>query len=443
MRHSKLVASGLLAFAFACAAKANYTDPLADETARAQGTIVLGASHSPGSSNVAPSVAVSFVPDTTATMTSCGQTAFGDTCIVTQAPDCSTLGCKAGETCGWDDSCNASCIAACTLSCGANQQCSMAGDGSMSCVAIQTFDAGPIAISGTNMPIAVYPPYAWKTSDDGSPFAPGASLRVQAAGPTGAGFASFDVSFNATTLLEANPPLDQLNIDDVFGSGDVALGWLPGNDRVYVLASGAGGSAKCLADDTTGSFTLTRDVISAVLGTTADANALSLSIQRWRLERHQDAKTTGSLDAQTIQPKAWLDLITTSTESIALQACKTNETSCGSKCVSTDTDPDNCGGCGNSCNGKACVNGSCTTSTTGSCSSCETTANSGTCASSYEECTGDCQSLFSCVGACAGDTTCMSDCYSEYPNGQSAFESYYECICTSACSSQCATQCGQ
>lgn len=440
MRHSQLLASGLLAFAFACAVNSTNGDPLADTTVRAQGTIILGASHSPGSSTVSPSVEVSFVPDTSATMTVCGQTAI-DTCTVIQAPDCKSLGCKVGETCGWDSSCSSACVPSCTLSCGDNQRCSMGGDGSMSCVAIQTFDAGPIAFSGTNMPIAVYPPYAWKGTSEGSPFVPGASIRVQAEGPTAAGFASFDMSFNATTLLEANPSLDTLNLDDVFGTSDLGLGWVPGKDRIYVLATGAGASAKCLADDTVGSFTMPRAVLDAVIGGTG-VNAVSLAIQRWRIERHQDAKTLGTLDAQTIQPKAWLDLVTTSTESIALQACTTNETSCGTKCVNTNTDPNNCGGCGNSCNGKSCVSGTCSTSSGGTCNSCEATANTGTCSSEFASCTGQCQSLLSCVNGCAGNTTCVSSCYSSYPSGQSAFANYFSCLCGSACTTECATTCG-
>ncbi len=439
MRFSKIVASGMLAFAFACAANSTTSDPLSDLTPRAQGTIHLDAAHAPGSSTVTPSVSVSFVPDTSTMLTSCGQQTEG-TCVYTQAPDCKSLGCKAGETCGWDDSCNASCIAACTLSCGENQQCTKGSDGSQSCTPIQTFDAGAIAISGTNMPIAVYPPYGWKATDEGSPFAPGADLHVYAEGPTGAGYASFDMSFKATTLLEANPPLDQLSLSDVFGDSDLTLGWLPGNDCVYVLASGAGGSARCLAQDSVGSFTVPRDVLAAVIGD--KVQSLALSIQRLRLERHQDLKTVGSLDSQTIQSHAWLDLETSSTESIALQACTSSETACGAKCVDTTSDPNNCGSCGNSCNGGFCNAGSCQSSGGGSCSSCEATANSGTCSSEYLSCTGSCKSLLSCVMSCAGDSTCASNCYSTYPSGQSAFGTYFSCLCGSACTSECTTQCG-
>lgn len=438
MRTSKYFSSGLLVFVIACAANTSSVDPLLDLTPRAQGTIVLGATHAPGSSNVTPSVSVSFVPDTTAVLTACGQTDEGS-CVITQAPDCGTS-CKAGETCGWDDTCSAACKPACTMSCGENQKCAMADDGTQGCVDIQTFDAGPVAISGTNMPIAVYPPYGWKTTDDGSPYAPGADLHVYAAGPTGAGYAPFDVTFKATTLLEANPPLDQLSLDDVFGDSDLSVGWVPGNDRVYILATGAGGSARCLANDADGSFTVPRDVLQQVMGD--KVQALQLSIQRMRLERHEDLKTVGSLDNETIQSKAWLDLETTSTESIALQACTSQQTACGAKCVDTSSDPDNCGSCGNSCNGGSCYNGACESSNGGSCSSCQANANITTCSSSYNACTGECKSLLSCVMGCAGDATCESNCYGMYPSGQTAFNAYYGCLCGSACYTECTTQCG-
>jgi len=442
MRSSQLLGTTLVGLLIACATNATSTDPLADTTARAQGTITLSASHSPGSSTVTPGVAVSFLPDTSTVITACGHTDVAS-CVVTQAPDCKSLGCGIGETCGWDDGCNAACIPACTLSCGQGQKCLRDGNGDQSCVAIQTFDAGPVAISGGTMPITIYPPYGWKGSDDGAPFAPGANLRVQAQGPVGAGFAPFDISFQATTLMEANPPLDQIDLGTFFGSDDVMLGWVPGNDRVYVNLQGAGGSARCLAHDASGAFSLPRDVINAVMGD-SDVQAVSLTLQRVRLDRHQDAKTTGSLDNQTIQPHAWIDVATTSSESIALQACKSTETSCGAKCVNTDTDSSNCGSCGNSCGSGSCYQGSCQTSG-GSCSACQVQADSSTgiCASEYASCTGTCKSLMTCVMGCSGDSTCAQSCADTYPSGMTAFQPYFSCLCGSACSSECATQCGQ
>jgi hypothetical protein len=434
-----LVGGALLAFIIACATNATNVDPLMDITPRAQGTITLGASHAPGSSTITPSVSVSFVPDTSTVLTGCGQTTTA-TCVVTQAPDCMSLGCKTGETCGWDGSCNPSCVKACTMACPSQQKCGFAGDGSMGCHPIQTFDAGPIVLSGTNMTVAVYPPYAWKGTEDGSPFVPGDTIRAQASGPVGAGYIAFEKSFKATTLLVANPALDQLQLTDVFGSSDLNLGWLPGNDRVYILATGAGGAARCFAEDPLGSFTLPRSVIAQVMGTQG-ANALSLSIERMRIERQNDMKTSGALDNQTIQPQAWLDLATTSTETIALQACKTAETACGTKCVNTQTDTNNCGSCGTSCMGEVCVNGSCQASTGGTCSSCEGSANLSTCSSAYGSCQGTCKSLLACVMACNGNTTCGTSCRSTYSTGLSAFDNYWSCLCGSACSSECSSQC--
>jgi len=444
MRTSQIVATGLVAFAFACATNTSGPDPLADTSARAQGTITLSASHTPGSSVVSPNVSVSFVPDTSGILTSCGTQEISS-CTVTTAPDCKSLGCGTGETCGWDDGCNSACIPACTLSCGQGQKCLRDGNGDQSCVAIQTFDAGPVAISGGTMPITVYPPYGWKGTDEGAPFAPGASLRVQAQGPVGAGFAPFDIGFQATTLMQANPPLDQLDLGTFFGSDDVMLGWVPGSDRVYVSLQGAGGSARCLAKDSSGAFSLPRDVINAVIGD-SDVQAVSLSLERVRLDRHQDAKTVGYLDNQTIQPRAWIDVETRSSESLSLEACKSTETSCGAKCVNTDSDHDNCGSCGNSCGTGSCYQGSCQTSSGGTCSACQTQADSssGMCASEYASCTGTCKSLMTCVMGCSGDTTCAQSCLNTYPSGNtSAFQSYFSCLCSSACSSECATQCGQ
>jgi hypothetical protein len=421
----------------ACATNVTPTDPFADYTPRAQGTIVLRSSHAPKDSTISPSVTVSFVPDTTA-VSRCGVTST-DSCEIMQAPDCTSLACGSGETCGWDDSCQASCVKACTKSCGADQKCTFESDGTMACHMIESFDVGPIAFSGTEMPIALYPPYAWKSTDTGSPFAPSAPLRVTAEGPTGAGFIAFDASFTATTLLEANPSLDQLALTDVFGSGDLHLGWTPGSDRIFILASGQGGSARCWAADPDGGYDLSRDVLNTVMG---DTNAVQLTIERYRLERHKDMKTTGSLDGQNVQPVAWLDLVTSSTESIALQACSDTQTACGSKCVDTSSDPNNCGDCGNSCNGGACVAGSCQTGSSGTCGSCEASANVSTCSGEYSACTGTCKSLLNCVNACGSDLNCQQSCSSTYSSGVSAFSNYWSCVCNSACYTECGPACG-
>ncbi len=338
----------------ACAATVTPSDPFSDATARAQGTIVLRGTHSPGQSTISPSVAVSFVPDTTA-ISQCGVTTT-DSCEITQAPDCSTVKCGIGETCGWDDSCNVGCVKMCTKSCASDQKCSFQSDGTMACQAVQSFDVGPIAFTGTEMPISVYPPYGWKSTDTGSPFAPNAALRVTAEGPTGAGFASFDTSVTAITLIQANPPLDQLALSDVFGSGDLYVGWVAGHDRIFISASGAGGSARCWAADTNGGYNISRDVLNTVMG---NATAVTISIERYHLDRNKGMKTVGSLDGQTVQQTAWLDVVTSSVESNSFEACKSNETECNSKCVDTSSDPFNCGTCGNACSTGYCMQGAC------------------------------------------------------------------------------------
>ena len=41
-------------------------------------------------------------------------------------------------------------------------------------------------------------------------------------------------------------------------------------------------------------------------------------------------------------------------------SCAPGQEMCGAQCVNTNTDPNNCGACGNSCNGFSCCNGQCT-----------------------------------------------------------------------------------
>jgi len=41
-------------------------------------------------------------------------------------------------------------------------------------------------------------------------------------------------------------------------------------------------------------------------------------------------------------------------------SCAPGQEMCGAQCVNTNSDPNNCGACGNSCNGFSCCNGQCT-----------------------------------------------------------------------------------
>ncbi len=100
--------------------------------------------------------------------------------------------------------------------------------------------------------------------------------------------------------------------------------------------------------------------------------------------------------------------------------CSGNQSMCGAGCVDTSTDPNNCGGCGNSCNGLSCCNGQCvdTSSDPNNCGVC-----GGTCASDQQcindgwlvnKCeTGQCKPMVTSCGAyrCNQTTkTCRTTC---------------------------------
>jgi hypothetical protein len=116
-------------------------------------------------------------------------------------------------------------------------------------------------------------------------------------------------------------------------------------------------------------------------------------------------------------------------------------TSCPDGCENLLTSVSDCGSCGYSCAvGQVCSGGNCITSST-TCSSCESTAETGLCATYYTTCADDatCTDYESCMSSCAGSTTCQSSCASSYPTGQSEAEQLQSCICSQQCSSSCAT----
>jgi Stigma-specific protein, Stig1 len=60
----------------------------------------------------------------------------------------------------------------------------------------------------------------------------------------------------------------------------------------------------------------------------------------------------------------------------AAQPCHSDAIACGGRCVNTNVDPANCGGCGNVCDGGVCSAGSCVASTcTGNCTATVTISN--------------------------------------------------------------------
>ena len=132
----------------------------------------------------------------------------------------------------------------------------------------------------------------------------------------------------------------------------MTIGWVPGEDKVYVQASGLGGSARCPADDKSGTFDLPRAVIREVTSDSegSSSGSLSISVTRERREVHKNKKTFGELSGgQSIQPEGWVELVTQSTESHSFASCGTGATFCGEQCVSLQNDTKNCGACGNVC----------------------------------------------------------------------------------------------
>ena len=378
MRLSRLLGLGSLVLSAACAASGRAqpideplpgagatnddgTVPEDPESAppHALGTIVLGESRSSETGDSNPVIAASFVPDAKLAR-SC--TKKVGACEVTETPKCMTgsmQGCAAGEVCTFDDDCTAKCVQTCTKACGAGEVCYFTGkttsgtatEDEMACKKKDRFDAGALAFDGTTQAITLFPPYAITPNGNGAPFMARSEIRVQATGASAAGFEKFDEKFTSTTFLETNPPLRELSRSQIFGSGAVTIGWVPGEDTVYVTASGPGGVAKCPADDKAGSFDLPRSVLREVSDTEgATSSSLSISVTRERREVRKDKKTLGELSGgQVVQPQGWIELITRSTETHGFTSCSTGQALCNEQCVNVQSDPQNCGACGNVC----------------------------------------------------------------------------------------------
>ncbi len=346
-------------------------DP-ANEPPHALGTIVLGESRTAATGDSNPLISASFVPDAKLTK-SC--TRKVGACEILEVPKCKTgtmEGCGTGEACTFDDDCKAKCVAACTKSCGAGEVCAFKGsapsgdtptDDDMLCRKRDRFDAGALAFAGTTQAITLFPPYGVTPDGNGAPFLARTEIRVQASGAAAAGFEKFDEKFLSTTFLETNPPLAEIPRSEVFGSGALTIGWVKGEDTVYVTVSGAAGSAKCPADDKAGTFELPREVIREVTeeesgGTTG---GLSIAVTRERRELRKDKKTFGELaGGQTVQPQGWIELITRSSEAHSFQSCSTGTSACGETCVNLQSDTKNCGSCGKACaTGQYCSAGLC------------------------------------------------------------------------------------
>ncbi len=382
MRPAHLLGLGFLVLTAACAASGRTqpidqappgegpnaageenTVPEDPETAppHALGTIVLGESRSSSTGDSNPLISASFVPDAKLTK-SC--TKKVGACEVTETPKCMTgsmQGCGAGEVCTFDDDCTAKCVQSCTKTCGAGEACyftgkttgsSSATEDDMACKKKDRFDAGALAFAGTTQAITLFPPYAVTPNGNGAPFMARSEIRVQASGGSSAGFEEFDEKFTSTTFLETDPPLRELPRSEVFGSRAVTIGWIAGEDTIYVNATGPGGTAKCQADDKTGTFELPRAVIREVTSDSegTSAGSVSISVTRERREVRKGKKTFGELSGgQVVQPEGWVELITRSTEMHSFASCSTGQALCDDECVNIQSDSQNCGACGKVC----------------------------------------------------------------------------------------------
>jgi hypothetical protein len=453
----------------------------------ALGTIVLGEAHTPGGAST-PLVSAAFVPDSAkaASVAACTVPLAG--CTVPVVPRCdgrTAPTCATGEVCTLDATCHSTCTKACTLTCGSDEECYLATPTSPACRKVETFNAGALAFAGTTTPITLYPPYSFVGETSGSPFLAGAQIEVQGSGATSAGFDHFDETFHATTFVQTLPSLDKTPLSQVWGSGAIPVGWVPGTDDVVVEVTGVGGTAECPAVDATGHFDVPRVVVAAV--TAGGSQSLSIAVTRERVETKKDAHTKGSLSTATVQSVGFLQLTTSSSEMASFQGCTGTQVMCGDHCADLSYSATDCGACGHSCGNGYCSSGTCYGTTTGcttgqtlcngtcvdttssatncgqcghvcatgqtcsssvcvggttTCASCEATAETGTCSTLYSTCSADaeCMTLKSCIGACAaGDQACHDTCYNAHPNGYTNLYNYQQCVCNTACSTPCTT----
>jgi len=437
------------------------------------GTIILGEAHSTsgpsGSTTATPIVSATFVPD--ALLTKTCKTALSNGCEIVKAPKCtkvktSTTGCSTNEACTYDTSCSPVCkaFAVCQTSCSADEVCQAktgtgtgTGTGTTTlgeCVKTVSFDAGPIAFSGTTTSITMYPPYQFESTGQGAPFLGGAELKVQASGATEAGFEKFDETFTATTFLQTKPSLAKIPKSDIFGTGALPIAWVPANDTIIISLSGAGGTATCKVQDSLGKFDVPRSVVKAALvndtlstgtgtGSGTGSSSLSISVARQKRNVKKDKHAKGTLELTSVKPDGWLELVTLSTESASFQGCAASEEICGDTCTDVSYDRLNCGACGNACStSQSCYSGKCSGSSsssgsTGTCSTCRSNAVNAQCSSYYSTCSGstDCYYLAQCADACT-TSSCVSSCQSSYPAGVSAYAGLKSCL-TSYCSGSC------
>lgn len=434
------------------------SDDPAKQPPHSLGTIMLGEMHGSGaSSKSTPIVSAIFLPD--AMLGRSCKKKLDASCELVEAPKCTKVsgtgtGCNSNEVCTLDNTtCTATCkpYAVCKTTCGADEVCKPTGGSSTTgttgtCEKIETFDAGPLAFSGTTTSITMFPPYKFESTGQGAPFLGGAELHVQASGAIEAGFDKFDEKFTATTFLQTTPGLSKIPRGVVFGTGPLPIAWAPSTDTIVINVSGAGGTATCKVKDALGKFDIPRSVVKAAQGdgtsSTTSTSSLSISVARQKRDVKKDKHAKGTLSSTTVNPDGWLELVTLSTETASFQGCASSQQLCNDVCTDVTYDRNNCGSCGNVCSTGSCYNGTCSSGSSGSsggtsCTTCRSNAQAGTCSSSYNSCysNNDCYSIAYCAKSCT-TASCVANCEATYPAGKSLYAPLKSCL-SSACSSSC------
>jgi hypothetical protein len=327
----------------------------------AMGTILLGEAHPATGGNSTPIVSAGFVPDVAGASGACTQQVAG--CEIALVPDCGDTGCDDGEYCGFNDGCQSTCLDICDAACGSGEVCYFPSPGNAACKSVETFDAGALTFGGTTTALTLFPPYSFSGESSGAPFAPNAGLTVDASGAAAAGYEPFSREFTATELLQTD--LETISLVEAYGDGPIPITWIGGAEEIVVTAAvtglqGTSSVVTCETDDS-GSFAFPREAIDAAIDDEA-LGGITLTVARKRTETHKDLTTKGTLVGAMVQPEGWLELVTMSSESHTIEGCDFGEAVCGDACVDVLSDPDNCGTCGNACDG-GCFDGECATAT--------------------------------------------------------------------------------
>ncbi len=409
----------------------------------AMGVIGIGEAHASTGGTASSSVVASFVPDAAGMAPTCSTEVAG--CYIPARPDCGGT-CGEDEACGFDSNCGSVCNRICDADCGSGEECYFPTPDAPACRARLSFAAGAIALSGTTTPVTLFPPYAFDGVDEGSLFLDGAQLTATAVGANAVGYEAFNETFTATRLLRTQPALHELGLVDVFGSADVPVRWIAGEDEIKIAATvtsiyGTTQTITCEANDASGAFDLPRSAIDVALdGEPLDR--MAIAVTRSRVDTTYGIATVGSIPGETIQPTGWLELRTSSTESTSFEGCEGDELLCSNECVDTANSNQHCGDCDNSCaSGDYCSGGTCAGTT--SCNACVNEASTtGSCMALYDSCTNTpaCSTLRTCLNNCATQE-CVNQCFDDNPDGAGIYNNWVGCICNTACGTQCQDSC--